>query len=115
MPEWHKQLLTDIYISSIYYEITIVLFYIVYTMALWDTVQKYLACSAGARFADVIIWCIFIILLSIAKMDIFICTKVALPSEFKCDSNELIFSPIGHNLGELHKFYKVFPEMEVFR
>ena len=48
-------------------------------------------------------------------MDIFVCIKVALPSEFKCDSNELIFSPIGHELGELCKFYKVFPEMEVFR
>jgi hypothetical protein len=61
------------------------------------------------------IWCIFIILLSIAKMDIFVCIKVALPSEFKCDYNEIIFSPIGHELGELRKFYKVFPEMEVFR
>ena len=32
MPEWHTQLLTYIYISSNYYEITIVFFYIVYTV-----------------------------------------------------------------------------------
>ena len=30
MPEWHKQLFTYLYISSMYYEISIVLFYIVY-------------------------------------------------------------------------------------
>ena len=47
-------------------------------------------------------------------MDIFVHTKVASPSEFKCDSNELIFSPIGHELGELCEYYKMFPEMEVF-
>jgi len=48
-------------------------------------------------------------------MNIFVHTKVASPSEFKCNSNELIFSPIGHELGELREFYKIFPEMEVFR
>ena len=32
MPEWHKQLFTYLYISSMYYEICIVLFYIVYTV-----------------------------------------------------------------------------------
>ena len=47
-------------------------------------------------------------------MDIFVRTKVASPSEFKCNSNELIFSPIRHELGELCEFYKMFPEMEVF-
>jgi hypothetical protein len=31
MPEWHIQLLAYIYISSIYYEITIVFFYLVYS------------------------------------------------------------------------------------
>ena len=34
MPEWHKQLLTYIYISSTYYKKTIVLFYIVYIFTL---------------------------------------------------------------------------------
>jgi len=48
-------------------------------------------------------------------MDIFVHTKVASPSEFKCDSNELIFSPIGHELGELRDFYKIFPKIENFR
>jgi hypothetical protein len=48
-------------------------------------------------------------------MYIFVHTKVASPSEFKCDSNELIFSLIGHELDELCEFYKMFPEMEVFR
>ena len=35
------------------------------------------------------------------KMDIFVHTKIASPSEFQCDSNALIFSPIGHGLSEL--------------
>jgi len=48
-------------------------------------------------------------------MSIFVHTKVASPSEFKYDSNELIFSPIGRELDELREFYKIFPEMEVFR
>jgi len=47
-------------------------------------------------------------------MDIFVHTKVVSPLEFKCDSNELIFSLIGHELDELHEFYKIFPEMVVF-
>ena len=46
------------------------------------------------------------------KMNSSVCTTVVLPSEF--DSNELIFSLIGHELGELHEFYKMFQEMEVF-
>ena len=48
-------------------------------------------------------------------MGIFVHTKVASPLEFKCNSNELIFSPIGRELDELREFYKIFPEMEVFR
>ena len=32
MPKWHKQLFTYLYISSTYYKITIVLFYIVYSV-----------------------------------------------------------------------------------
>ena len=49
------------------------------------------------------------------KMGIFICTKFASPSEFECDSNALIFNPIGPELSELHEFYKMHPEMENFR
>jgi hypothetical protein len=41
-----------------------------------------------------------------AEMDIFVCTKFASSSEFKCDSNVLIFSPIECQLSELHEFYK---------
>jgi hypothetical protein len=48
-------------------------------------------------------------------MDIFVHPKVVSSSEFKCDSNELIFSLIRpYELGELRKFYKMFPEMEGF-
>ena len=50
-----------------------------------------------------------------AKMHISIRTKIASPSEFKSDSNALIFSLIGHELSELHEFYKMDPEMEIFR
>ena len=49
------------------------------------------------------------------KMGIFVRIKFASPSEFECDSNPLIFNPIGHELSELHKFYKMHPEMKVFR
>ena len=48
-------------------------------------------------------------------MGISVRTKFASPSEFKCDSNALIFNPIGHELSELHEFYKMHPEMEIFR
>ena len=48
-------------------------------------------------------------------MHISIRTKIASPSEFKSDSNALIFSLIGHELSELHEFYKMDPEMEIFR
>ena len=41
-----------------------------------------------------------------AKMGIFVHTKFASSSEFKCDSNTLIFSLIGCQLSELHDFYK---------
>ena len=47
-------------------------------------------------------------------MGIFARIKVVLFSEFKCDSNALISGPIGHELGELHQFYKMSLEMEVF-
>src|ERR1700683_4660976 len=50
-----------------------------------------------------------------AKMHISIRTKIASPSEFKSNSNALIFSLIGHELSELHEFYKMDPEMEIFR
>ena len=33
-----------------------------------------------------------------AKMNIFTCTKIALPSEFQCESKALIFTLIGHEL-----------------
>ena len=48
------------------------------------------------------------------KMGIFVHIKFVSPSESKCDSNALIFNPIGHELSELHKFYKMHPEMEIF-
>ena len=47
-------------------------------------------------------------------MHISIRTKIASPSEFKSDSNALIFSLIGHELSELHEFYKMYLEMESF-
>ena len=48
------------------------------------------------------------------KMGIFVHIKFMSPSEFECDSNTLIFNLIGHELSELHKFYKMHPEMENF-
>jgi hypothetical protein len=36
-----------------------------------------------------------------AKMGIFVCNNFVSPSEFECDPNTLIFSPIGHELSEL--------------
>jgi len=50
-----------------------------------------------------------------AKMGIFVHTKFTPSSEFKRDSNALIFSLIGGQLSELHDFYKMEPEMEIFR
>ena len=49
------------------------------------------------------------------KMNIFAYTKVGSPPEFKCDSNALIFSPIGRELSELREFYEMYPKMEIFR
>ena len=48
------------------------------------------------------------------KMNIFAYTKVGSPPEFKCDSNALIFSPIGRELSELREFYEMYPKMEIF-
>jgi hypothetical protein len=50
-----------------------------------------------------------------AKMGILIRSKFASSSEFKSDSNALIFSLIGRELSELREFYKIHPEMEIFR
>ena len=54
-------------------------------------------------------------ILARAKMHIFVRTKAASSSEFKCKSNALILSLIGHELSELHEIYKMCPEMEIFR
>ena len=43
------------------------------------------------------------------------CTKFASSSRFKYNFNTLIFSLIGHELSEQHEFYKMCPEMEIFR
>src|ERR1700683_1072484 len=43
------------------------------------------------------------------------CTKFASSSRFKYNFNTLIFSLIGRELSELHEFYKMCPEMEIFR
>ena len=48
------------------------------------------------------------------KIAIFVRTKFVSSLKFKCDSNALIFSPIGHELSELREFYKMYPEMEIF-
>ena len=37
-----------------------------------------------------------------ATMGIFVRTNFVSPSEFECNPNALIFSPIGHELSELH-------------
>ena len=50
-----------------------------------------------------------------AKMNIFAHNKAGSPSEFKCDSNALIFSLIRRELSELHKFYEMYLKMEYFR
>ena len=47
-------------------------------------------------------------------MDIFIYTKFVLSSEFKSDSNALIFSLIERELSELCEFYKLYPKMVIF-
>ena len=53
-------------------------------------------------------------ILPIEKIAIFVRNKFVSSLQFKCDSNALIFSPIGHELSELREFYKVYPEMEIF-
>ena len=47
-------------------------------------------------------------------MDIFIYTKFVLSSEFKSNSNALIFSSIERELSELCEFYKLYPKMVIF-
>ena len=47
-------------------------------------------------------------------MDIFVYTKFVLSSEFKSDSNVLIFSLIERELSELCEFYKLYPKMVIF-
>ena len=47
-------------------------------------------------------------------MDIFVYTKFVLSSEFKGDSNALIFSLIKRELSELCEFYKLYPKMVIF-
>ena len=47
-------------------------------------------------------------------MDIFVDTKSVLSSEFKSDSNALIFSLIECELSELCEFYKLYPKMVNF-
>ena|ERR1700728_742336 len=54
-------------------------------------------------------------ILARVKMHIFVCTKFASSSKFECNSNTLIFSLIRHELSELREFYKMCPEMEIFR
>ena len=47
-------------------------------------------------------------------MDIFVYTKFVSSSEFKSDSNALIFSLIERELSELCEFYKLYPKMVNF-
>ena len=47
-------------------------------------------------------------------MDIFVYTKFVSSSEFKFDSNALIFSLIECELSELCEFYKLYPKMVIF-
>ena len=47
-------------------------------------------------------------------MDIFVYTKFVLSSEFKSDSNALIFSLIERELSQLCEFYKLYPKMVIF-
>src|ERR1700677_1801372 len=54
-------------------------------------------------------------ILARVKMHISVRSKFALASEFKCDSNALIFSLIGRELSEICEFYQMCPEMEIFR
>ena len=53
-------------------------------------------------------------ILSRAKMNIFTHTKVEFPSEFKCDSNVLIFSQIRPESSELHEFYEMYLKIDIF-
>ena len=43
------------------------------------------------------------------KMGIFVHTNFASPSEFKCNSNALIYSLIGRELNELRELHRAFP------
>ena len=54
-------------------------------------------------------------ILARVKMHISVRSKFASASEFKCDSNALIFSLIGRELSEICEFYQMCPEMEIFR
>ena len=47
-------------------------------------------------------------------MDVFVYTKFVLSSEFKSNSNALIFSLIERELSELCEFYKLYPKMVIF-
>ena len=91
------------------------------TVAFADT--KYMICNTPTTPSGPIIHALQVLakympqyhksILLRSKTDIFVRAKFASPSEFECDSNALIFSPIGHELNELHQFYKIYPEMEV--
>ena len=54
-------------------------------------------------------------ILARAKMHISVRFKFVSASKFKCDSNALIFSLIGRELSALREFYKMCPEIEIFR
>ena len=79
------------------------------TIAFADT--KYMICNTPTTPSGPIIHALQVLakympqyhksILPRAKMGIFICTKIASPSEFECDSHMLIFSPIGHELNDL--------------
>ena len=47
-------------------------------------------------------------------MDISVYTKFVSSSEFKSDSNALIFSLIERESSELCEFYKLYPKMVIF-
>jgi hypothetical protein len=46
-----------------------------------------------------------------AKMGIYVRAEFASSSEFKCDSNALLFSLIGREPSEPCEFYTIYPEM----
>src|ERR1700691_3593347 len=49
-----------------------------------------------------------------ATMGIFVHTNFVSSSEFKCNPNMPIFSPIGLEMSELHQFYKMYPKIEIY-